>query len=34
MVRLRGRFSGDDEVAGGIEGVLPGETATARATPS
>src|SRR5215207_5896994 len=29
-VRL-GRRNGDDEVAAGVEGVLPGETATARA---
>jgi manganese transport protein len=31
MHRLRSRFNGDNEVAAGVEGVLPGETATARA---
>jgi manganese transport protein len=29
--RSRSRFNGDNEVAAGVEGVLPGETATARA---
>jgi len=31
MNRSRSRFNGDNEVAAGVEGVLPGETATARA---
>src|SRR5215204_5136012 len=31
MIRLGGRFNGGDKVAAGVEGVLPGETATARA---
>jgi manganese transport protein len=31
MIRLRTRLNGDNEVAAGVEGVLPGETATARA---
>src|SRR5215217_2313533 len=31
MNRSRSRFNGDNEIAAGVEGVLPGETATARA---